>query len=914
VSHFAWSTLYSLRREGNTLASVNKGVVDSVESGKTIATLRRALDRLATTEVEASVKLERRQLEMLMMHALEISGGDLSFVMSPSGKGAYAEQFVKLDAAAVQQFGHGFVASEDPLTSRRADAITQNVMRFRVTVQGSIKELGCPIHLSGNHPPIKHFIMLPIDNGSVRTSALFVSNPDVTVYGKVAKTTLSRLKKLADAISKRQKKHSKKSSLMDSLPLVEQDSRFVSRMKSQCGYALITVDVSGALVELNPAARMILGCSRKDIDGIMLDRYLSPKYYLPVLRRVKNQTNSGDSVSVIPCTNEVVSILDERAISRQVSFRVYAVSSDKRQPLVTFVIKVVNDDMAARQVGDVFSKLTETSTMAVMELDSSGACVFVNTKWQEMTDFDRAKSSGMGWAHLLDEEDLLNILSALGNVSEGVELYNATVKLRSENALERWIALSLSAILDSNGDVSGYICVGQDVSKAVGTMHKIRRVVERDLITGLFHRAKFMDKLQSRLSRRSSRSKTALVYLDVGGLRNINTVFGQDTGDEVLRLLSERLMSNIDANSVCGRISGSKFAVIINEDANPVVLKSIADNLLGSLNATYQVYGHTLSLSISLGIAIADETSDDSDQILQNARQALMHAKSSKSLSWALHTKKLQINSERESLLNFRIRRAVELEEFSLDYQPQYRLDSYTVASFEALLRWNPTEFASPSTPRLIQLLESMSLMEKVGWWVLETACQQFNVWNDIGLLADNCTMSVNLSPELIKDRRFPDKLSMMLSRYKMLPGQLNLEVTEASLNHFDKDQIQMFKKLDLMGVQLSLDDFGAGVGSLACLNLFPVDSLKLDQSIINSIDIEGPSRNMVISVLAIARSMEIEVVADGIDNKKTLSELREANCNLIQGDVVAKPAPAANLEPLLIRQYYKNEDVLLLA
>jgi len=586
----------------------------------------------------------------------------------------------------------------------------------------------------------------------------------------------------------------------------------------------------------------------------------------------------------------------------------------KRAAVVTFAFKVVNDSMVLRQAGDVFRRLVESSPMAVLELDKQGECLFANSRWREWTECDMPSLSGLGWTDVLHVDTLIDIWSALGNAQESTEIYKATVNIAGGKSAERWVAMSLTAKLDDHGNVYGFLCVAQDVSTAIGTLHQIQRVAVTDVVTGLLHRSSFLDRLQTKLGRRINRSRLALIYINIGGLKAINTSIGQDAGDEALRLMSVRLLAVVEKDAVCGRLSGSKFAVVLDAVVSPVVLNVAVERLLNSLNESYFIFGNAIRLSISMGVAIGDENQGSSDQLLANARQALAYASESNSVDWMLYTRKLMLKAERKSAFHHRVRKAVELKEFTLEYQPQYRIDSYTVVSFEALLRWKPSDMDSPSVTLLIQTLESIDLMQSVGWWVLEAACQQFMLWNDIGLLADGCTMSVNISPEQLKEARFNEKLLLLLNRYSMLPAQLNLELTESALSDFSHEQFNAVTQLKLDGFQLSLDDFGVGSRSLASLNQLPVDALKIDQSIVNAMENDEPSRNMVRSVLAIAESLEIDVIAGGIENQSTLGELRDAQCHYVQGNVVTKPAPATRLEPLLIRQRYKIEDVLLLS
>ena len=425
------------------------------------------------------------------------------------------------------------------------------------------------------------------------------------------------------------------------------------------------------------------------------------------------------------------------------------------------------------------------------------------------------------------------------------------------------------------------------------------------------NRSAFLDGLQLRLNKKYLRSKTALLSVNIKGLKAINARVGQHAGDEVIRLVSKRIMVCVGNDGVGARISGNEFSVILVHSVDPAEICGIAEKISRSVKKPFAVFGKSLHVSASVGVAIADNNSDTSDQLLKQAEEALSAARSSANSHWKVYSQKLENKWMSKVKLTERLREAVANNEFTLDYQPQYSLEKDEIVSFEALLRWVPSDVPVPETNKLIQWLENSGLIKDVGNWVLATACSQFTTWKDIGLLATGCTMSVNIAPSQLMDSRFPEQIATILKDCRMSAHQLNLGIAEASLDEDGVTAYRVVNDLKEMGVKLSLSAFGMGKSSINRINRLPIDALKIDCSFVMAMETHEPSHTIVMSVLALANTLDIDVVADGIESSGTLGRLKAADCKLVQGDHISKAKSAAFLEPMLVRRNYKAEDMI---
>ena len=881
-----------------------------MESGNSITVLRRTGDELSAVEIDASERLERRQLEMLLTHALKVSGGDFSYIVSPAGKGAYAEQFVQLDAGALRTASGQFIAADSPLNSRRADPSTQSVMRFRKVVQGSVLHHGLPLHFSNKQQVVTHFVQIPIVSGSIRTSVLFVANPGISTAGKLQGDILNRLLELAEVISKRQLRLLAATRPKDSSSSNDESAFQLRRLKEELDHAVVTVNTAGVIRGINPSAEKLFGVEAGHALGMTFDRYLPPKYFISTLQRVESWKASQGEDSMFALNHRRVSILDENGDTKQLNAAAYYLQDDKER-CVSFVLSEPKSEMTQKDTSHSLDMRENSMSLGVIRLDADCQCEHVNELWCQISGQSASEAKGFGWSDAIHFEDIMDVWLALGSLVAKARPYTGKIRLYRHDGTVRQVALSASYVPDEAGRANGFIIVFQDITVDYLAQQHINYVAGHDAMTGLANRTSFLDSLQARLNNRHLRSKTALLYVNVKGIKAINSAVGQHAGDEILRQVSKRLMSTVEKSAIGARLSGSEFSIVMRQTIDPVEVCSTAERIVRHIDEPYSVFGDVLHLTATVGVVISDNLSNSSDQMLKQADVALNAAALSEHGDWKVYTRLLDSKAVELTQLNERVRLAVKNQEFTLDYQPQYSLERDEIASFEALLRWVPLDIPVPSTKLLNQVLEDSGLIAEVGGWMLETACRQFMTWKEIGLIANGCTMSVNVAPAQLTNFEFPKQIATTLTSCRMLASQLNLEITESDLDENNAVVYSVVDELKGMGLQLSLSEFGTGKASLSHLNRLPIDFLKIDRSFVKAMNTHGPSRSMVMSVLAMANTLDIDVVAEGLESSDTLGELRAAHCNLVQGDLISKAKSAAFLEPMLVRRHYKSEDML---
>jgi diguanylate cyclase (GGDEF)-like protein/PAS domain S-box-containing protein len=884
-----------------------------VESRKSTTVLRQSPEDQSPVEIEASARLERRQLDMLLMHALKFTGGDFSYLVSLAGIGAYAEQFVQLDAAAVRTASGGFNVGLESLNSHRADPSTRSVMRYRKIVHGPVTVHGMPLHFSSGCLPVTHFVQIPVITGVKKTSVLFVANPGITTSGKLQGDILRRLLELAEAISKRQQRHLAINQKRPVSPSSDESAFKLRRLKEELDHAVVTVNTTGVIREINSSAEKLFGCDARQALGMTLDRYLPPKYFISTLQQVESWNNDQSDETMFAMNHRKVSILAENGLTKQLSAAAYYLR-DNNEKCVSFVLSEPKNEKSAENEFRGLNFRVNCLSLGVIRLDADCHCEHVNDLWCQISGQGTLEAKGLGWTDAIHAEDLMDMWLELGSIAENRRPYSGKIRLHRLDGSVRQVALAASCVPDEAGRASGFTIVFQDLSASYSAQLHINYASEHDALTGLANRSAFLDSLQLRLNNCHLRSKTALLYINVKGLKSINANIGQHAGDEILRQLSLRLISCVSNPALGARLSGSEFSLILMQTIDPIEICSTAERIVKYIREPYMVFGDELQLAATVGISIGDENSNSSDQLLKQADVALSAATLSELSDWKVYSHKLDNKSVEQLRLNEGLRAAVTNNDFTLDYQPQYSLEKDEIVSFEALLRWKPLDMPVPETQQLIRMLESMGLIAKVGNWILETACHQFTIWQDIGLLAKGCTMSVNIALAQLRNSEFPEQIATILTDNRMLPSQLNLEITESALDENNVVAYHVIDGLKNMGVRLSLSAFGTGKASLSRLNRLPIDLLKIDRSFVMAMDTHEPSRSMVMSVLAMANTLDIDVVADGIESTDRLGTLRAAQCKFVQGNLISTAKSAAFLEPMLVRRNYKSEDMLQLS
>jgi len=837
-----------------------------------------------------------------------------AFVLNPAGRGAYAEQFVKLAAVAECDDRGRVQICHDTLASRRPDPMILSIMRLRRGVSGKPTDIGLPTCLPGSHPPIRYFMMLPIAAGVSRTSVLFVANPSRPEKVSGEHGLMAKLTALVQVLTSRQRSNA---ILSPALPLnsgsEDSGARHYVQLMSASINAVVITDSEATITAFNPAAENLFGRESGRVLGTSFDRYLPQEFLMPILKRSENFDTPSSAGEILPIRQRSVSAVIESGNTVHLTCSAYY-TRVAGSVYTTFVFEHENESAPIQDTStshQQFKALTNVAPVGIVQLGADWTCDYANDMWCQLSGLSMDESLGEGWVDAIHAEDVVDALVELRESLSNNQIFSRNIRLQKPTGKVCWVTLSATITISETGHFSGCLLVLLDVTETHLASEKLRFAATHDVLTGLANRSAFLDRLQERLNNAAERIDTALMYLDLDGFKSINDTLGHDCGDELLREVAARLLNSVGSQDLCARLGGDEFTIIVTSVTTHDEVCNLAERIVRSFNETFHVFDNELHLSTSIGIAMAAAQTCSSDEFIKQADTALYKAKSSGRSRWVVYTKEFQHEDIQRSVLQARVRRATERQEFSLVYQPQYRLDNTTIVGFEALLRWAPSDIMVPDTQTLVDSLEDSGLINEVGQWVLETACQQYKRWGQAGLLPEGCTMSVNVSPAQLSLANFVPRLKVILERCEMSATQLNLEITESALIEKNSSCIRVIEQAKDLGVSVSLDDFGTGYASLSYLTRLPIDFLKIDKSFIVAMDSDEPSKAIVMSVLAMAGTLDIDVVAEGIENHSTLDVLRQTSCKYAQGYFLCRPQTPDALEVLLVRNSYEKHELI---
>ncbi|MDD3354199.1 EAL domain-containing protein [Zoogloea sp.] len=460
-------------------------------------------------------------------------------------------------------------------------------------------------------------------------------------------------------------------------------------------------------------------------------------------------------------------------------------------------------------------------------------------------------------------------------------------------------ALSISAVRDHNGRISHYVAVFSDITERKATEARIAFLAQHDPLTGLPNRTLLHDRLDQALATAARmHGRIALMFLDLDRFKTINDSLGHMVGDRLLQGVAERLSGCVRDSDTVSRQGGDEFLIVLTNIHAPGDAARVAEKILARLEAPFEVDGHLLGTSFSIGIALYPEDGASVETLMKNADTAMYHAKESGRNTYRFFDELMNANALERLQLENVLRRALERQEFQLYYQPQVDLASGRIIGMEALLRWFSSELGSVSPAHFIPLAEECGLIVPIGEWVLEEACRQARTWQDRGFPA--VPVAVNLSAMQFRRDDIVATVRKALAN-SALDGQwLELELTESLLMQSGSNVEATLAALKTLGVRMSIDDFGTGYSSLAYLKRFPVDRLKIDQSFVRDVTDDPDDAAIVRAIIQMGRSLRLEVIAEGTESPEQMDFLRDEGCTAAQGYLFSPPLPADAISELL--------------
>ncbi len=539
--------------------------------------------------------------------------------------------------------------------------------------------------------------------------------------------------------------------------------------------------------------------------------------------------------------------------------------------------------------------------ISVKDLD--GNVVLASDHFQHMAEIDDSGFVGKNVFDVFPHDVAQSMWDIDAAAKNSQQTYEVELDLmHKDGSLHTYLVVKFP-LRNKEGKMFGVCTIGTDISERKLAENALREQQSRlnymafhDSLTSLPNRSLFYDRIFHGLARaRRANSKVALMLLDIDRFKIVNDSLGHDAGDILLKAIATRLIEGVRDMDTVARLGGDEFVVVLEgiHDVDDVIF--VANKLLATLARPLEISGHDISATVSIGVSMFPEDGADTDELLKNADIAMYKAKEAGKNNCQFYTKGMNATAVNYLLLENDLRRAIDQNQLTLYYQPQIDLKTGEMKGVEALVRWQHPERGLVSPAHFIPLAEETGLIVPIGEWVLREACRQKRVWLEAGKNVGQ--VALNLSPRQFRQKNFPGKVEAILRETGLDPKYLELEITESCAMEHAGETITQLNQLNQMGIQLAIDDFGTGYSSLAYLQRFPIQKLKIDRSFINDLNDDANDAAIAKTIIRLAHSMQLNVIAEGVENEVQAEWLRNQGCDQGQGFLYAKPMTAKQLE-----------------
>ncbi|WP_050577173.1 phosphodiesterase DibA [Pseudomonas cremoricolorata] len=537
----------------------------------------------------------------------------------------------------------------------------------------------------------------------------------------------------------------------------------------------------------------------------------------------------------------------------------------------------------------------DTTLEGVLVTDSKGLIVHVNRAFMRITGYqedevlgqrpNKFKSGHHGSAFY---QQIYATLSSKGEWSG--EIWN---RRKSGEIYPQW--QTIRAIRDDHGAVSHFVAVFSDISAIKHSEQELAHLVHHDPLTSLPNRLLFSDRAEQALSAAQAHKRgCALLLMDLDHFQSINDGLGHPIGDQLLKRVAERLSEVLDSGLTLARLGGDEFGVLLEGCEQVGEAASVARTVIERMKTPFNFNGHRLFISVSIGISLFPHDALTAEQLLRNADSALFKAKTSGRAGYALYTEELTAHAQHRVETAGELRRALEHDELQAYFQPVHDLASGAMVGVETLVRWQHPQRGLVAPGEFIPIAERSGLIAEIDTWVLRQACLQMVRWQAEGRALE--FVAVNISSRLFSQRSLYREVAKVLDETGMNPALLEVEVTESAVMDDPEVSLEQLHRLRELGLRLAIDDFGTGYSSLLRLKRLPVQKLKIDQGFVAGLPDDEDDIAIVRVIIALARSMGMQVHAEGIEHAQQAQLLLNLECQLGQGYWFGRPVPAHEL------------------
>ncbi|HEX5164936.1 MAG TPA: EAL domain-containing protein, partial [Thermomicrobiales bacterium] len=538
------------------------------------------------------------------------------------------------------------------------------------------------------------------------------------------------------------------------------------------------------------------------------------------------------------------------------------------------------------------AQLLDTVGQAIIAADIDGKITYWNRAAEALYGWTSDEVRGRNVFEVTPVEQDYDWSGLMETLQDG-EIWTGEFSARRKDGSIFPAFVTSSPVCDDDGTLIGIIGVSTDISERKQLEEQLLHQAFHDALTGLPNRNLFLDRTRHALSlARRHDELVAVLFLDLDNFKIVNDSLGHDIGDQLLVTIAGRILGCLREGDTAARLGGDEFAILLENLGNSEDVAVVAQRLLDALRTPLLLDGHEMFVTPSIGIAVSDTSADLAEDLLRDADVAMYIAKRNGRARYEIFEPSMGSMARQRLELEHDLRRALDLNELALHFQPVVNLGDGSLAGFEALLRWYHPKRGWIAPDVFVPVAEETGLIVPVGSWALREACRQMRAWQDVWPEAARLSISVNLSGRQFKEPGLADDVARVLRETGLTPSCLNLEITETIMMADEEGTSAVLRQLEQLGVTLAIDDFGTGYSSLGTLRHFPVNTLKIDRSFVDGLGAESDDSVIVSGVIGLAHGLGLRVVAEGVETTDQLARLHELGCDLGQGYYFSRPLP----------------------
>jgi len=542
------------------------------------------------------------------------------------------------------------------------------------------------------------------------------------------------------------------------------------------------------------------------------------------------------------------------------------------------------------------AKVFESKSEGIVITDAEGTILHVNDAFCQITGYTRdeviGKNPRIMKSDRHDEEFYKQMWQDI--LTKGFWQGEVWDRRKDGEIYPKW--LSISAVKDDQGNLTHFVAIFSDLTAIKQSEEKLELLAHYDFLTGLPNRLLFNDRLRQAILRaRRNQARFGLIYLDLDGFKLINDSLGHIIGDQMLKIVGQRLKKIIRETDTIARLGGDEFGLIITDIREPSILASIAQKIKEAISEPFCIRGYELFITVSIGITIYPDDGRDEVTLMQNADSAMYQAKAEGKNNYNFFSSKLHKKVQRRLSIQNELQHALKKNQFVLFYQPKVEIKTRKIVGAEALIRWQHPIQGLVSPDEFIPVAEETGLIYEIGQWVINDVCSTLKRWQARG--QNDFHVAVNLSAQHFWFGDITREVHEAVKREGISPKFLELELTESMIMRDVKKSVQILNQLKAIGFKIAVDDFGTGYSSLAYLKRFPLDLLKIDRSFIEEFTSSEDAQVIVKTIIFLGHSLGLKVIAEGVETEEQLRMLEEFGCDQVQGYLFSPPIPAEEFE-----------------